>query len=147
MYRHSNHSKIFGTGRIDEKFRSIFQRLSQTIESETENYILNVNPTEYLEHLANSNQMEIPIINYEDVYADSYEDDIPMEYFSARYDRFGVDKIKKEIIQFFIPVSGNVDLLNYSPASTFYLGGGGDFKVNSDSISTEFINFDNDGPA
>lgn len=147
MYRHSNHSKIFGSGRIDEKFRLIFQRLTQTIESETEDYILNVNPTEYLKHLANSNQLEIPIIHYEDVYADSYEDDIPMEYFSARYDRFGVDKIKKEIIQFFIPVSGNVDLLNYSPASTFYLGGGGDFKVNSDSISTEFINFDNDGPA
>lgn len=147
MYRHSKHSKIFGSGRIDEKFRSILKRLTQTIESETENYILNVNPTEYLEHLANSNQMEIPIIHYEEVYADSYEDDIPIEYFSNRYDRFGVDKIKKEIIQFFIPVSGNVDLLNYSPASSFRIGGGGDFKVNIDSISTEFINLDNDGPA
>lgn len=146
MYRHSDHSKIFRSGRIDEKFRSIFQRLTQTIETETEDYILNVNPTEYLEHLTNSNQMEIPIIHYEDVYADSYEDNIPTEYFSALYDRFGVDKVKKEIIQFFIPVSGNVNLLNYSPASRFSIGGGGDFKVNSDTISTEFINFDSDGP-
>ena len=70
-----------------------------------------------------------------------------MEYFSNRYDRFGVDKVRKEIIQFFIPVSGNVSLLNYSPASTYYIGGGGDFKVNNDTISTEFINFNNDGPA
>ena len=69
MYKYSNHSKIFGKGRIDEKFRSILQWLVQTIESETEDYILNVNPTEYLEHLANLNQMEIPIIHYDDVYA------------------------------------------------------------------------------
>ncbi len=106
MYRYSNHSKIFGTGRIDEKFRGIFQRITQIIENETEDYILNVNSTEYAEHLANSYQLEIPIIHYDDVYADSYEDDIPMEYFSKSYDRFGVDKVRKEIIQFFIPVSG-----------------------------------------
>lgn len=146
MYRHSNNSKIFGRGRIDEKFRNIFQQIVQNIEYESEDYILNVNQTEYVEHLTNSNQLEIPVIHYEDVYADSYEDEIPIEYFPGSFDRFGVESVKKEIIQFFIPVSGNVDLLNYCPASSFYLGGGGDFKVNSDSISTEFINFDNDGP-
>lgn len=147
MYRHSNHSKIFGSGRIDEKFRETFQRITQTIESESEDYILNVNQTEYVEHLVNSHKMDIPIIHYDDVYADSYEDDIPLEYFSRGFDRFGVDKVKKEIIQFFIPVSGNVNLLNYCPVTTFYIGGGGDFKVNNDTISAEFINFNNDGPA
>ena len=147
MYRPSKHSKIFATGRIDERFRDIFARITQSIENEKENYILNVNQTEYVQHLVKDAQLEIPVIHYEDVYADSYEDDIPIEYFSSLYDRFGIEKIKKEIIQFYIPVSGNVDLLNYSPASTYYLGGGGDFRVNQETISTEFINFDNDGPA
>ena len=147
MYRYSNYSKIFGSGRIDEKFRNVFKSIIQTIEGETEDYILNVNQTDYIEHLANDNQMGIPIIHFDDVYADSYEDDIPIDYFSARYDRFGVDSIKKEIIQFFIPVSGNIYLLNYGPASTYFIGGGGDFKVNNDTISCEFINFENDGPA
>lgn len=147
MYRPSRQSKIFGTGRIDERFRNIFAGITQSIENEEENYILNVNQTEYIQHLANNSKLEIPVIQYEDVYADSYEDDVPIEYFSSLYDRFGVEKIKKEIIQFYIPVSGNIDLLNYSPASTYYLGGGGDFKVNRETISTEFINFDNDGPA
>lgn len=146
MYRYSNNSKIFSTGRIDEKFRNILQRINQIIESETEDYILNVNQTEYIEHLANSHQLDTPVIHYEEVYADSYEDDVPMEYFSRSYDRSGVQSVKKEIIQFFIPVSGNIDLLNYCPAASFYLGGG-NFRVNNDNISTEFINFDDDGPA
>ena len=100
MYRHSNHSKIFSSGRIDEKFREIFQRITQTIESETEDYILNVNSTEYVEHLANSNFLDIPIIHYDEVYADSYEDDIPMEYFSNRYDRFAVVTGQKPVEEF-----------------------------------------------
>lgn len=145
MYRHSNQSKIFGTGRIDEKFKYAFERINQIIENETEDYLLNVNQIEYVEHLVNKFEMDIPIIQFDDVYADNYEDDIPMEYFPNHYDRFGVRSIKKEIIQFFIPVSGNVSLLNYCPISSFFLGGGGNFKVTSEAIITEFINFENDG--
>lgn len=145
MYRYSNRSKIFGTGSVREKFANAFQRAKDIIEGESEDYILNVNQTEYISHLTNRFQMEIPIILFDEVYADSYEDDIPMEYFSRSFDRFGVDKAKKEIIQFFIPVSGYVDLLNYSPASSISIGGGGDFTVKSDAIVAEFINFNNDG--
>jgi len=106
---------------------------------------LNVNKTEYLNHLANRFKMTIPVILFDEVYADVYEDDVPMEYFPRRYDRGNVTKIKKEIIQFFIPVSGEIELLKYSPASSISFGGGGDFTVKSDAIVAEFINFENNG--
>jgi len=145
MYKYSNHSKIFGTGSIRDKFSNSFQRAKSIIEGENEDYILNVNQTEYISHLTNKFQKEVPEILFDEVYADSYEDDVPAEYFSPRFDVYRNEKIRKEIIQFFIPVSGNIDLLNYSPASSISIGGGGDFKVTSEAIVAEFINFNNDG--
>ncbi|WP_298119608.1 hypothetical protein [Flavobacterium sp.] len=142
MYR-TNKSKIFGKGRISEIFERILNNVKSSIENESEDYILNVNIIEYIEHFTSKYKLDMPEIHFEQVYADSYEKDVPAEYFPMRYDVYEGKKYKKEIIQYFIPCSGNVNLLNYCPVSSFYIGGGGDFEVLADSILVEFINFSN----
>lgn len=51
MYRYNKRSRIFSSGRISDKFESALNSIKRTVESETEYYILNVNETEYVEHL------------------------------------------------------------------------------------------------
>lgn len=53
------------------------------------------------------------------------------------------EKYKKEIIQFFIPCSGNINLLAFRPVSIITIGGGGNFELKDDSIVAKFINFSN----
>ena len=144
MYRYNSRSRIFSSGRISDKFASAFDSIKRTIEYESEDYILNVNETDYIKHLAEQHKMQVPEIKFEDVYADSYEEDIPAEYFPMNFYVHEGKKYKKEIIQFIIPVDGDADLLSNCPASSISLGGGGNFHVKGNTIVAEFINFSND---
>lgn len=144
MYRYNSRSRIFSSGRISDKFESAFDSIKRTVESETEDYILNVNETEYVKHLTEQYSMEVPEIMFDDVYADSYEEDIPAEYFPMSFHVYEGKTYKKEVIQFIIPVEGNTDLLSNSPASSISLGGGGNFHIKGNTIVAEFINFHND---
>lgn len=144
MYRYNSSSRIFSSGRISDKFASAFDSIKRTVEYESEDYILNVNETEYIKHLAEQYKMQVPEIKFADVYADNYEEDIPAEYFPMTFYVNEGKKYKKEIIQFIIPVDGDADLLSNCPASSISLGGGGNFHVKGNSIVAEFINFSND---
>lgn len=142
MYRRNNNI-IFSKGRISEIFQRTVEAIQSTIENETENYILNANETEYSEYLESKHKLDVPELHFDLVNADSYEADIPAEYFPRTFHVYDGRKYKKEIIQFFIPCSGNINLLAYSPANTFSIGGGGHFEIKGDSIVAEFINFSN----
>ena len=120
---------VFSNGSISEKFNEKYESALSVINSEPENYILNVNVTEYLDHLHNTYKLDPPIIHFDQVHADSYEADVPAEYFP---ETFAVDegkKYKKVIIQFFIPCSGDVGLLKYKHATRLFTIAGGDFEV------------------
>ena len=142
MYR-GHISTIFRGGRISDVFERAFNAIKATVEGEREDYILNVNETDYIEHLAAKHRMSPPEIHFDQVFADSYEDDIPAEYFPGDFHVHYGKSYKKEIIQFFVPVSGDISLLKYGPANIFYLGGGGDFQIKGNAILVEFINFRN----
>ncbi len=73
----------------------------------------------------------------------SYEGEIPAEYFPVSFDVHSGKKYKREIIQYCIPCAGDVRLLNYSPASMITLGGGGNFEIDGNTLVTEVINFYN----
>ncbi len=142
MYRRNN-NMIFSKGRISGIFQIAVDAIESTIENETENYILNANETEYVEHLESKYRLDVPELHFDQVNADSYEAEIPAEYFPRTFNVYEGKKYKKEIIQFFIPCSGNIGLLAYSPANIISLGGGGHFEIKGDSIVAEFINFSN----
>jgi hypothetical protein len=134
---------IFCGGRISEVFQRAFDTIKSTINSESEDYIFNVNETEYAEHLECKHKLTSPEIHFEQVYVDSYEGDVQAEYFHRSYDVHSGKMYKKEIIQFFIPVSGDINLLNYAPASEIIMNGGGRFVIKGDTLLAEFINFSN----
>lgn len=134
---------IFSKGRISEIFQREMDAIQTTIENETENYILNVNETDYAEHLECKHKLDVPELHFDQVNADSYEAEIPAEYFPRTFHVYDGKKYKKEIIQFFIPCSGNINLLAYSPANIISIGGCGHFEIKGDSIVAEFINFSN----
>lgn len=134
---------IFSKGRISEIFQRAYETIKTTIENETENFILNANETEYAEHLESKHKLDIPELHFDQVNADSYEAEIPAEYFPINFNVYEGKKYKKGIIQFFVPCSGNINLLAYSPANIISIGGGGHFEIKGDSIVAEFINFSN----
>ncbi|UKT65461.1 hypothetical protein [Pedobacter mucosus] len=137
------YGRIFSKGRISEIFEKAFDSIKSLIEGETENYILNANENEYADHIESKYKLQIPEIHFDQVSADSYETDIPAEYFPQSFNVFEGKKYKKEVIQYFIPCSGDINLLAYGPANTFSIGGGGDFEIKGDAIVAEFINFSN----
>ncbi len=76
---------IFSKGRISEIFQRAYETIKTTIENETENYILNANEIEYSEHLESKHKLDIPELHFDQVNADSYEAEIPAEYFPFNF--------------------------------------------------------------
>ena len=107
MYRNNNHSLIFSSDKIFEKFESAFKSIKSIIEREKEDDILNENETKYTNHLASKYSMDVPEIMFNNVCIDSYEEDIPAEYFPLDFNIRKGKKYKKWIIQYIIPVKGN----------------------------------------
>jgi|GEM_PF-1668245 len=130
-------------GRISEKFERAYQSISLTIDQENENYILNVNETDYIEHISSQHELSTPEIHFDQKYADSYEDFVPSEYLPGFWHVEDGKKHKMEIIQFFIPVSGDISLLKYSPSAVIYSSGGGYYKIQGDTLLIEFLNLSN----
>lgn len=145
MLRNSRNNRIFSSGRISEVFSKSLSEIQRTIDQESENYILNVNETEYIDHLVQKHRLEPPLVLFDECFADSYEADIPAERFPMTFHVRAGEKYKRQIIQYFIPVSGQISLMNYSPSSSITLGGGGaNFYIQSESLVTEIINLYND---
>lgn len=148
---------MYFSGRSDFKFlhggniRDIFAKtqssIKQAIEGESENYILNVNEESYIEHIESKHRLDIPELYFDQLTIDTYEAEIPVDllpnYF--RFSRFDDEpkKVKKQVIQYYIPCTGNMRLLEYCPASSISLGGGGNgyFKSNGSNLIVELINY------
>ena len=142
MYNRTN--RIFSQGRISEIFIRVKTNIDNEIQSHNEDYILNVNIEEYSLYVNDKYEIDIPEILFEEAYVDSYEGDVPAERFGPSYDVRRGKTYKKEIVQYFIPVSGSINYLNYAPASSISMGSGGNFSIASQTIVTEAINFQNE---
>lgn len=142
MYRRGN-NRVFTKARISVIFEAINNSIKEDIETETDNYILNANETDYIDHLENKYTLNTPEIQFDDVYVDYYEAEIPAEYFPMTFNVYRGQTYKKEIIQYFIPCSGSIELMAYAPATTISIGGGGDFEIKNNTLVAEFINFSN----
>jgi len=133
---------IFQKGRISEVFQRAYENINAVIDNQSENYILNVNETDYIDYLEKIYRLSVPEIHFDQEYVDSYEADIPAENFPRAFYVIKGKKYKKDIIKFFIPVSGDINLLNYLPASSFS-SRGGNFEIEGANLVAEFINFSN----
>lgn len=139
--------KIFsGKGSIVEYLRSKVQKIHSELDSVNENYLLNVSEEQYAEYLVSENSVEEPLIHFNDVYADHYEKEISAAFFPPDVDVYYGQNYKRKIIQFFIPVTGDCELLKYKPAVNNMIldGEGTNFEVEKGKLKLEIIDFYDD---
>lgn len=146
MYRNSRNRIFSGNGSIGDYFRTKVQRIQSEINSASENYILNVSDEQYAQYLVDDNSIEEPTIHFDDAYADHYEKEISAEDFPQTFHVYSGEKYKRKVIQFFVPVTGNTEILKYMPGiNTITLGGGStNFEVEPGKLKLEVIDFYND---
>ncbi len=132
---------------LENVFRSKRIELTNKIESESENYILNVGTEQYTEFLKSEFAIEIPVIHVDKVYAESVEREIsgsrfPQEDFVIT----NPNKLfKKDVIVYHIPYSGPIGLLQYKPSSwTSMAGYEALIDTQTMTIDIEIVNFYND---
>ena len=98
--------------------------IQRTIQHKSEDYILNVNETEYMNYLVDKFTVDSININFEAVFIDKpYEKDIPAEYFPPY--RFSVrqgESYPKPATIYHLPYSGNEALFPYAPSNQLSLG-------------------------
>ncbi|MCG2611820.1 hypothetical protein LZZ90_09920 [Flavobacterium sp. SM15] len=144
---YSSRNRIFsGKGSIREYLVPIVKSIDSEIESTSENYILTVSEEQYSEYLIDKYSVELPEIHFSEVYADSYEKEISSEDYPSRFDAYRGEKYKRPVIQFFVPVSGNSEVLKYFPGiNSITIGGRStDFEVENSNLKLEVIDFYND---
>jgi len=59
--------------------------LNNVVNSENEDYLLNVNDEEYVDYIVEKFSIPLPNIDFDATYASSYEDDIPAEKFPRSF--------------------------------------------------------------
>ena len=123
-------------------FSLIEKRKSQilsAINSQPDNYILNVNKTEYIEHLVSEFMIPPIEIHGDQLSVSTHEAQIPAERYPNSYNVDPRKSYKRDIIKFHLPFTGDPQLLKVKPIP---FSSGPRITVEDDSICFEIINFD-----
>lgn len=115
MMKRSGSFHLFHGKQVSEYLTDHTERLQKALQSESENYILNVNEEAYIDHLVGTYRIATPQIDFEGVFLDTYEKEIPAEAFPPMvYVRPG-KTYPKQVLVYHLPFTGNVDLLRCTP--------------------------------
>lgn len=146
MYRTSPNRIFHGKGSIKDYFGSIIQNIQSEINLLSENYVLNVSAEQYADYLSKKNIIEEPILHFDDVYADDYEKEISATDFPQSFDVYAGEIYKRRVVQFFVPITGNSEVLKYIPDFTLISFGGGisNFEVEQGNLKLEVVDFYDD---
>ena len=134
--------KIFYEIDLRSFLESKLNRALDMIENEQEDYILNVNVDEFIEHISSFAFVEPLCVNYDNVEVSRSEALVPAELFPENYYVKPGKNYKKDIMKFHIPFSGDRDLFRCRP-STYTLWTM-DLEISKDEVIIEIINFDDD---
>jgi hypothetical protein len=140
MYR-PNSNRIFSKDSLDIIFKNQYLSIRSMIDNDSDDYILNVNETSYIEHVESKHLLDPPVIEFDNMTVDSYEDNIPAEYFPFTYHVNQGQTYKQEIIRFYITCTGDISLLNYTASNIIPMGSGGNFNIQGNAIVTEIVKF------
>jgi hypothetical protein len=116
------------------------QRISSAINSQPDNYILNVNKEEYIQHLVSEFTITPVEIHKDQLSASTYEAQIPAEHHPTFYCSLDSGKsYPRDVIKYHLPFSGDPELLKMR-ASTYTLSSPR-ITVEDGCICFEIINF------
>lgn len=107
---------IFFEGDLSAYFGSLRAEITARVQSETAEYLLNVDEADYAAHLVSQFKLDPLELHFDDIFATTREESIPSERF-PRFD-FHVlpgKSYPKQVFTYHIPYSGTEDLLRYTP--------------------------------
>ena len=116
------------------------KQIVSAINSQTDDYILNVNKTEYIEHLVSKYTISPIEIHRDQLTVSTYEKQIPAEMFPFNYHVREGKTYPKDVIKFHLPFTGDPQLLKVR-ASAYSLSAPM-ITVEADCICFEIVNFD-----
>lgn len=136
-YRHT--FRLFREGKLADYFQQKRDEIQRTLQHKPEDYILNVNETEFVKYLVNKYTLDSININFEDQFIDEpYEKDIPAERFPTPL--YSVDE--GEIFQcpaaiYNLPFTGNEDLFRLNSGN--FLSPGFDVFLSKGCLCFEVV--------
>ncbi|WP_308367735.1 MULTISPECIES: hypothetical protein [unclassified Microbulbifer] len=132
-------SRIFAERELRDFLEATKSNVVRSIESEKDDYILNVNEDDYIAHKIAETTVENIEIHTDDIYASSSEQMIPAEYFPSSFYVHSGKSYKKDVIKFHVPISGNIQLIHCIPSSRILWSM--DIEINKTEFCFEIINF------
>src|SRR6266496_2908189 len=132
--------KIFWDVEFDAYSQGHLANLKETIRSQTQDYILNGNSADYLDHLVSSFSIDPLILHFDNVEASSREEMIPAEHFPFGYNAYPGKSYPKPVIKYHIPVSGDSELLQCVPNPRVLMTH--EVSLEAGAICFEVIDFD-----
>lgn len=132
--------RIFAEGDLRTFLDDRQRRMKQEVHAQNDNYLLNVNETQYAEHLCGTYGLDPLIIHWDEVSVSDREVMIPAEGFPSF--RFNVEpgrSYPKQVITYHLPFSGDAQLLRYTPSTRVLWST--DVALANSSICFEIVNF------
>lgn len=134
-------SRVFGERELSSFLDGSKHNVLSSIESEKDDYILNVNESDYIAHKLSEAIIEPLEIHEDQIYASSSERMIPAEHFPRSFNVYSGKSYKKDVVKFHVPISGNIQLIHCVPSTRLMWTM--NIEVNRDQFCFEIINFSN----
>ncbi len=115
------------------------QKVTYAINSQSDDYILNVNKEEYIAHLVSEFTITPLEIHIDQLTASTYEAQIPAEHYPSGYYVHSGKSYPKDVIKYHLPFSGNPELLKIRASS--YTLSPPKITIEDGCICFEIINF------
>jgi hypothetical protein len=131
--------QIFGEKRLFDFLNEQTRNLHSQVQKEERNYILNVNETQYIDHLTASYHIEPLELDINTYRVSDSEKNIPAEHFPFN---FGVSRgrsYSKQVITYHVPYSGDERLLRCQPSS--YIMWSMDVRLTNGCVCFDIVNF------
>jgi len=137
---------LYSEGELSHFISSKQNEIITRIKKEEEDFILNVGEETYAKYLKEEYLLDCPIVNQENIFAETYEQEILGGQFPWDIPHFERGRYyTKDVFLYYVPFVGDLSLLRYRPSRyTSQIGHPVKIDNESNSIKVEIINFYND---
>ena len=113
--------KVFHERELSGYLGGIKDYIQSLIEDKSEDYILNVNETEYINYLVGEYTVTPININFEKIFITDYEKQIPAEHLPRDIIAYEGKSYPRQAIVYHLPYTGNQSLLECSPTREYLM--------------------------
>lgn len=138
-------SGAFHEVEFSEFLRDSAERMKNSVDDESEDYILNVPEDSYVEHLASRFSLAPPILDLAGMAVDQVTVEVPAELFPSRFNVYPGKRYSRPAYVVHIPFSGDPKLLRLTPSTRFM--NAVDVWIEDSTLCFEVLIFSDDAKA